>query len=238
MSNPLTQLAVGRSDMARTVLVTGGNRGIGLAIARAFAAQGDRVAVTHRGSERARRAVRRRVRRHRRRLGRRRVHRGRGRAGPGRGAGRQRRHHRRHAAAADDRGAVHRRRRHQPHRRLPGRQARLRQDAARPVRPDDLHLLGGRPVRQRRARSTTRASKAGLVGIARSITRELGTRNITANVVAPGFVDTDMTAEPPRGPKAEILESIPAGRFAPPGGGRRGGHVPGQRPGRHTSRAP
>ena len=43
------------------------------------------------------------------------------------------------------------------------------------------------------------ASKAGLVGLARSLARELGSRNITANVVAPGFVDTDMTARAARG---------------------------------------
>ena len=42
------------------------------------------------------------------------------------------------------------------------------------------------------------ASKAGLIGMARSIARELGSRNITANVVAPGFIDTDMTADMPR----------------------------------------
>ena len=41
------------------------------------------------------------------------------------------------------------------------------------------------------------ASKAGLVGLARSITRELGGRGITANVVAPGFIETDMTAALP-----------------------------------------
>ena len=58
------------------------------------------------------------------------------------------------------------------------------------------------------------ASKAGLVGIARSITRELGTRNITANVVAPGFIETDMTAALPDDRKAEILKAIPAGRLA------------------------
>jgi 3-oxoacyl-[acyl-carrier protein] reductase len=60
------------------------------------------------------------------------------------------------------------------------------------------------------------ASKAGLVGIARSITRELGTRNITANVVAPGFIETDMTAVLPEDRKAEILKAIPAGRLATP----------------------
>ncbi|MGE5291675.1 MAG: 3-oxoacyl-ACP reductase FabG [Micromonosporaceae bacterium] len=58
------------------------------------------------------------------------------------------------------------------------------------------------------------ASKAGLVGLARSLTRELGSRNVTVNVVAPGFVDTDMTAALPDERKAEILKNIPLGRYA------------------------
>jgi len=58
------------------------------------------------------------------------------------------------------------------------------------------------------------ASKAGLVGIARSLTRELGARGITANVVAPGFIETDMTASLPDTQQAEYKKSIPAGRFA------------------------
>ncbi len=57
------------------------------------------------------------------------------------------------------------------------------------------------------------ASKAGLVGMARSISRELGGRNITANVVAPGFIDTDMTAALPQERKDAYLAAIPAGRF-------------------------
>lgn len=60
------------------------------------------------------------------------------------------------------------------------------------------------------------ASKAGLVGLARSISRELGGRGITANVVAPGFIDTDMTAELPDERRAAYLAAIPAGRFASP----------------------
>ena len=60
------------------------------------------------------------------------------------------------------------------------------------------------------------SSKAGLVGFARSLTRELGARGITANVVAPGFVETDMTAELPEDTQAEYRKSIPAGRFATP----------------------
>jgi 3-oxoacyl-[acyl-carrier protein] reductase len=57
------------------------------------------------------------------------------------------------------------------------------------------------------------ASKSGLVGFARSITRELGARGITANVVAPGFIETDMTAVLPEAQQAEYKKGIPAGRF-------------------------
>lgn len=60
------------------------------------------------------------------------------------------------------------------------------------------------------------SSKAALVGMARSITRELGARNITANVVAPGFIETDMTDALPEAQQAEYKKSIPAGRFASP----------------------
>ena len=58
------------------------------------------------------------------------------------------------------------------------------------------------------------ASKAGLVGLARSLARELAPRNITANVVAPGFVDTDMTAALPEERKKDILAGIPLARYA------------------------
>ena len=60
------------------------------------------------------------------------------------------------------------------------------------------------------------ASKAGLVGLARSLARELGSRGITANVVAPGFVDTAMTAVLPEERRAEIMGSVPLGRYASP----------------------
>lgn len=60
------------------------------------------------------------------------------------------------------------------------------------------------------------AAKAGLVGLARSIARELGSRNITANVIAPGFVDTDMTKALPEARRAEILAQVPLGRYAEP----------------------
>lgn len=60
------------------------------------------------------------------------------------------------------------------------------------------------------------ASKSALVGFARSLTRELGGRGITANVVAPGFIETDMTAALPDETQADYKKSIPAGRFASP----------------------
>jgi len=60
------------------------------------------------------------------------------------------------------------------------------------------------------------ASKSGLIGIARSITQELGGKNITANVVAPGFINTDMTAALPEQTQQDYRTRIPAGRFAEP----------------------
>ena len=57
------------------------------------------------------------------------------------------------------------------------------------------------------------SSKSALVGMARSITRELGARGITANVVAPGFIDTDMTRALPDERREAYLTSIPAARF-------------------------
>jgi 3-oxoacyl-[acyl-carrier protein] reductase len=57
------------------------------------------------------------------------------------------------------------------------------------------------------------ASKAGLVGMARSFARELGSRSITSNVVAPGFVETDMTADLDEKRREEIAAQVPLGRF-------------------------
>jgi 3-oxoacyl-[acyl-carrier protein] reductase len=60
------------------------------------------------------------------------------------------------------------------------------------------------------------ASKAGLVGIARSLARELGSRSITTNVVAPGFVETDMTAVLTDEQRATIKDRVPLQRYATP----------------------
>ena len=57
------------------------------------------------------------------------------------------------------------------------------------------------------------ASKSGLLGMARSFARELGSRGITANVIAPGFVETDMTAELPEARRDEIAKAVPLQRF-------------------------
>lgn len=57
------------------------------------------------------------------------------------------------------------------------------------------------------------ATKSGLIGMARSFARELGSRGITANVVAPGFVETDMTAVLDETRKSEIISAVPLGRF-------------------------
>ena len=60
------------------------------------------------------------------------------------------------------------------------------------------------------------ASKAGLIGLARSLAREIGGRGVTVNIVAPGFVTTDMTAQLSDARQAEILEQVPLKRMASP----------------------
>lgn len=60
------------------------------------------------------------------------------------------------------------------------------------------------------------ASKSALVGLARSLAREVGGRGITANVIAPGFVETDMTADLPEDRKTAIIAGVPLGRYAQP----------------------
>jgi 3-oxoacyl-[acyl-carrier protein] reductase len=199
--------------VGRSVLVTGGNRGIGLAIATAFAAQGDKVAITHRGSgapdgllgvqcdvtdneqvdaafaevEKANGPVEVLIA---------------------------------NAGITDDTLLM-----------------RMSEDQF--TRVIDANLTGSYRVAKRASRAMLRArwgrivfissvvglmgspgqvnyaaSKAGLVGMARSISRELGSRNITANVVAPGFVATDMTDALPEDRKKEILDQVPLKRYA------------------------
>src|SRR5262249_28636811 len=201
--------------MSRSVLVTGGNRGIGLAVARAFAALGDKVAVTHRGSgapdglfgvrcdvtdaaavDEAFSAVE-------------------AQQGPVEvlvsNAGitddtlllRMREEQFTRVLDANLTGA------YRVARRAAGR--RLRAPAGRMSFIPSVVGLAGSAGEVNYA-----ASKAGLVGLARSIARELGSRNITANVVAPGFVTTDMTAVLDEQRRAEILGQVPLGRMATP----------------------
>ena len=202
--------------MGRSVLVTGGNRGIGLAIARAFAAQGDKVAVTYRGKpapedlfgvrcdvtdtdqvdaafkeiEEKQGAVEVLVA---------------------------------NAGITDD-------------------TLLMRMTEEQFTRVLDANLTGAFRVAKRATRAMLKArwgrmifissvvglsggpgqinyaaSKAGLIGVARSVTRELGGRNITANVITPGFIATDMTDAVTEERKQTILASVPAGRYGQTG---------------------
>ena len=60
------------------------------------------------------------------------------------------------------------------------------------------------------------AAKAGLIGLTKSLAAELGSRNITVNLVAPGFIDTDMTQALPEAQRAKLVDMIPAGRLGSP----------------------
>jgi 3-oxoacyl-[acyl-carrier protein] reductase len=194
------------------VLVTGGNRGIGLAIARAFAEAGDNVAVTHRGSgapdglfgvrcdvtdEASVDAAFSEVEAE---------------FGPVAVLVSN-------AGVTDDKLLM-----------------RMSQDSFTGVL--DANLTGAYRVAKRATAGMVKArggrmvfissvvaltgapgqanyaaSKAGLIGLARSIARELGSRNITANVVAPGFIETDMTAAMTEARKNEVLAGVPLRRY-------------------------
>lgn len=198
----------------RVVLVTGGNRGIGLACARAFQALGDRVAITHRSKpvddlfclqadvtsadevDAAFASIEDRW-------------------GPV-------------EVAVANAGATR-----------DGLVLRMSDDAFAQIL--DVNLMGAFRVARRAAGPMVRArkgriifvssvvglsgsagqvnyaaAKAGLVGLARSLARELAPRNITSNVVAPGPVDTDMTAALDDARRAAMAEAVPLGRFATP----------------------
>jgi NAD(P)-dependent dehydrogenase (short-subunit alcohol dehydrogenase family) len=198
----------------RVVLVTGGNRGIGLATARAFAALGDQVAVTHRKEpvegflsvrcdvtsvaevNAAFNLVEDRL-------------------GP--------------VEVLVSNAGITR----------DGLLLQMSEDAFTSV--IDTNLVGAYRVTKRAAPKMIRArqgriilissvsglsgsggqanyaaSKAGLVGFARSLAREIGSRKITVNVVAPGFVETDMTASLPEARTSELLAQIPLKRIARP----------------------
>ena len=60
------------------------------------------------------------------------------------------------------------------------------------------------------------AAKAGLIGFSKSLAREIGSRGITVNVVAPGFIDTDMTKALPEAARTALLDQVPAGRLGEP----------------------
>jgi NAD(P)-dependent dehydrogenase (short-subunit alcohol dehydrogenase family) len=202
--------------VSRSVLVTGGNRGIGLAIARAFADGGDAVAVTHRGSGAPH-----------------------GLFGVECDITSERDVDRAFAEVEEHQGPVEVLVSNAGITR-DGLLMRMKEEDFTDVL--DANLTGAYRVARRAAARMVRnrwgrmvfissvvgltgsagqvnygASKAGLVGLARSIARELGSRGITANVVAPGFVATDMTAELPEKRRAEILGSVPLGRLAEAG---------------------
>ncbi|MET0642137.1 MAG: 3-oxoacyl-[acyl-carrier-protein] reductase [Jiangellaceae bacterium] len=199
--------------MGRSVLVTGGNRGIGLAIARAFAKNGDMVTITYRGAEPpddltgvrcdvtdqvSVDAAFDRVEE---------------RYGPVEilvaNAGvtrdtlllRMSEEDFSHVVDTNLTGAF----------RVVRRAARgmLRARKGRIVLIGSVVGLLGSPGQANYA-----ATKAGLIGMARSLARELGSRGITVNVVAPGFVESDMTAELTEQRRAEILAGIPLARYA------------------------
>jgi 3-oxoacyl-[acyl-carrier protein] reductase len=198
--------------VSRSVLVTGGNRGIGLAIARAMAADGDNVTVTHRGSgapaglfgvtcdvtdpEQVDAAF---------------------------------------SAAEAEFGPVEvlvanagitddtllMRMSDEAFTRVIDANLNGAFRVARRATPGMVKLKRGRMVflssvvgmMGSPGQANYAASKAGLIGFARSVARELGRRNITANVVAPGFIATEMTAALDEARQKEILGSVPLNRY-------------------------
>lgn len=201
--------------MARSVLVTGGNRGIGLAIAKAFQAAGDKVAITHRGSGAPEGML---------------------------GVRCDVTDSEQVSAAFDEVEAAHGRVEVLvANAGITDDGLLLRMEEEQFQRVVEANLTGAYRVAKRASSSMLRnrrgrmifisstvalsgapgqanyaASKAGLIGFARSLARELGSRSITSNVVTPGFVTTDMTDELPEQRKQEILAQVPLARFAEP----------------------
>jgi 3-oxoacyl-[acyl-carrier protein] reductase len=201
-------------DPGRVVLVTGGNRGIGRAVAAAFAAGGDRVAVTTRSGEveglfrvpcdvTDTGAVDKAVGMVESELGPVEVLVA-------------------NAGINDDK-------------------LLLQMDEESFARVLDTNLVGAfrvvrralpKMLRQRKGRivlissvvalsgaagqANYAASKAGLIGFARSLAREIGSRSVTVNVVAPGFIETDMTARLSDERRADVLAQVPLKRFGMP----------------------
>ena len=198
--------------MSRSVLVTGGNRGIGLAIARAFAATGDKVAITHRGSGAPE-----------------------GLFGVTCDVTDAAAVDAAFTAAEAQHGPIEVL---VANAGITDDTLLLRMSEESFTRVLDTNLTGAYRVAKRAAPGMLRArrgrmifdsavvafagspgqanygaSKAGMLGLARAIARELGSRSITANVIAPGFIDTDMTAAVSEARKAEILAGVPLGRY-------------------------
>ena len=208
--------------MSRSVLVTGGNRGIGLAIAQAFADQGDAVAITYRTGEPP--VVK-----------------------PAEGGSFLAVTCDITRSEDVDRAFAEIEAAHGPVEILVANAGITRDTLVLRMSDDDFeavidtNLKGSFRVAKRAARGMLRlrrgrlifissvvgltgsagqvnyaASKAGLVGMARSLARELGSRSITANVIAPGFIGTDMTAVLDEARKKEILGQVPLGRYGDP----------------------
>ncbi len=204
------------SSASRAVLVTGGNRGIGLAIARTFAALGDDVVITHRSGEPpdGLRGVIANVNdsasvdlaftQAEQLLGRT-IDVVVANAGITRDTLLMRMSDEDFSDVLDTNltGAFRCARR--------AAKGMIRARHGRIILVSSIVGLYGAP-----GQSNYAASKAALVGLARSITRELGGRGITANVVAPGFIETEMTAALPDERRKAYLSAIPAGRFAQP----------------------
>jgi 3-oxoacyl-[acyl-carrier protein] reductase len=202
----------GNQNSGRSVLVTGGNRGIGLAIAQALAAGGDRVAVTYRSGEppAGLLGVRCDVTDS---------------ASVDAAFDEVERTHGPVEVLVANAGVTR-------------DQLIMRMDEDDFAAVVDTNLAGSWRVAKRASKGMLRlrrgrvvfissvvgllgsagqsnyaASKAGLIGLARSLARELGSRGITFNVVAPGFVETDMTAALAEDLQKSYKEQIPLGRF-------------------------